>query len=221
MVRPVRFLVLCCITVVLASAIQVNAETMPEQQTPATPKLAYSPRERTVEIWGGMVHPLNYASFKRYWMRGPVAGFAMYFRASEESKIGFGAEATLYSFRAGNFTVWNREVPVQVKDIATFNVFLALRRYFRPTLRSSPWLGLEVGFTRITGAEYKQIVNGIRVTYYEVPSAFRLTATLTTGIDYFLTRKLAIQGEARVTYLHHDENLGLVIAARGGLKLSL
>jgi hypothetical protein len=221
MVRSARILVLLCIGLMLVSAVRVNAETPQEKQKPAAAGLAFSPRERTVEVWGGIAHPLNYASFKRYWMRGPVAGFAMYFRASNESKIGFGAEATLYSFRAGNFTVWNRDVPVQIKDLATLNVFLALRRYFRPTLRSSPWMGIEVGFTRITGAEYKQIVNGVRVTYYEVPSAFRLTATLTTGIDYFLTRKLAVQAEARVTYLHHDENLGLAIGARGGVKFTL
>lgn len=221
MVKPGRYLFLFCIAIMLGFAARVNAETPQEKQKPAVTRLTYSPRERTVEIWGGMGHPLNHASFKRYWMRGPAAGFALYFRATDESKIGFGAEATLYSFRAGNFTKWNGTVPAQISDIATLNIFLALRRYFRPTLRSSPWIGIEVGFTRITGAEYKEVVNAVRVTYYEVPGSLRLTATLTTGIDYFLTRKLAVQGEARLTYLHNDENLGLALGARGGLKLTL
>ena len=38
-----------------------------------------------------------------------------------------------------------------------------MRRYFQPTLRTSPFIGVEVGFTRITGAEYKDSVAALDV----------------------------------------------------------
>jgi hypothetical protein len=198
-----------------------NAQTKPKAGKPLPLTPVALPRERTIEIWGGIAHPLTHASFKRYWMRGPAAGFAMYFRASEHVKIGFGAEATLFSFRAGNFVKWNPTVPAQVKDIVAVNVFLSMRRYFQPTLRTSPFIGAEVGFTRITGAEYKDFINNVRITYYDVPGSFRLTASATFGIDHYLSRKIALQGEARLTYLHNDPNVGLFLGARAGLKFTL
>jgi hypothetical protein len=198
-----------------------NAQTKPQTDARTQPRQIYLPRERTIEVWGGMAHPFNHKSFKRYWMRGPAAGFSMHFRASDHVKIGFGAEATLFSFRAGNFTVWNPTVPVQVKDIVALNVFLSMRRYFRPALRTSPFIGGEIGFTRVTGAEYKDIVNAVRVTYYEVPASFRLTASACVGIDHYLSRTIAVQGEVHLTYLHNDPNVGLFVGGRAGLKFTL
>jgi hypothetical protein len=197
------------------------AQKKPQPDTRAQLRQIYLPRERTIEIWGGMSHPFNHRAFKRYWMRGPAGGFAMYFRASDHVKIGFGAEASLFSFRAGNFQVWNPTVPVQVKDIVALNVFLSMRRYFQPALRTSPFIGVEVGFTRITGAEYKDVIDAVRVTYYDVPGSFRLTASGCVGIDHYLSRRLAIQAEAHLTYLHNDPNLGLFIGGRAGLKFTL
>ena len=74
------------------------------------------------------------------------------------------------------------------------NVFLSMRRYFQPTLRTSPFVGAEVGFTRISGAEYKEIVNGVRVTYYEIPGALRLTASAVLGLDHYLSRTVRDPG---------------------------
>ena len=221
MVRALRIALLVSVALLTLSFAGSHAQTKRQNDTRAQLRQMYTPRERTLEIWGGMSHPFNHRSFKRYWMRGPAAGFSMHFRASEHVKIGFGAEATLFSFRAGNFQVWNPSVPVQIKDIVTLNVFLSMRRYFQPTLRTSPFIGAEVGFTRITGAEYKDIVNAVRVTYYDVPGSFRLTASGTLGIDHYLSRTIAIQGEAHLTYLHNEPNLSLFVGVRGGLKFTL
>ena len=196
-------------------------EKQKEKETRPVVTLPFSPRVRTVEVWGGIGHPLNHASFKRYWMRGPAAGFAMYFPASDRVRIGFGMEATLFSFRTGNFQIWNPDVTPQVKDVGLLNVFLSMRRYFTPTLRTSPYIGCEVGFTRVTGAEYKVIINAVRVTYYEVQDAFRLTGTINAGVDHYFTRKFAVQGEGRLTYLHNAENISLLIGARVGVKFTL
>jgi outer membrane protein W len=146
---------------------------------------------------------------------------SLLFRASEHTKLGFGAEATLFSFRRGNFLAENPGVPVQAKDMVFVNVYLLMRRYFQPTLRTSPYVGAELGFLRISGAEYKEIVNGVRVTYYEIPGALRLTASAVLGVDQYLSRRLAIQVDVRATYIHNDPSVGLILGGRGGLKLTL
>ncbi len=221
MVRTILAALLVSAIVVTAPPASVHAQTTQQSAARAQLRQIYMPRERTLEIWGGMGHPFNHRAFKRYWMRGPSAGFSMHFRASDHMKIGFGAEATLFSFKAGNFQVWNPGVPVQVKDLVTINVFLSLRRYFQPTSKTSPFAGLEVGFTRITGAEYKGFVNAVRVTYYDVPGSLRLTASGTVGIDHYLSRRVAVQAEAHLTYLHNEPNLSLFIGGRAGFKFTL
>ena len=221
MVRSILAALLLGVTALTVLPVSVRAQPTQQSATRAQLRQIYLPRERTLEIWGGLGHPFNHRAFKRYWMRGPSAGFSMHFRASEHVKIGFGAEATLFSFKAGNFQVWNPTVPVQIKDIVTVNVFLSMRRYFQPSSRTSPFIGMEVGFTRITGAEYKDFVNAVRVTYYDVPGAFRLTGSATVGIDHYLSRKVALQAEAHLTYLHNDPNLSLFLGGRAGLKFTL
>jgi hypothetical protein len=227
MVRPVLAITILCAACLWGITGSLSAQTTKEKdkekakESPAPVSATFSPRQRTVELWGGLAHPLNHASFKKFWMRGPSAGAAIYFPTSDHVRIGFGAEATLFSFRAGNFTVWNPGITPQIKDIALMNVFLGMRRYFRPTLRTSPYIGCEIGFTRVTGAEYKEIINAVRVTYYEVPDAYRLTGTLTLGIDHFFTKRFGVQAEARLTYLHNDENISLLMGARAGVKLAL
>jgi hypothetical protein len=197
------------------------AQTKKKQPVPSASRLIYTPRDRTIEIFGGAGLPMTHPSFTRYWLRGPSAGMSLLFRASEHIKLGFGAEATLFSFRRGNFFAQNPGVPVQAKDMVFVNVYLLMRRYFQPTLRTSPYVGAELGFLRISGAEYKEIVNGVRVTYYDIPGALRLTASAVLGVDQYLSRRLAIQVDVRATYIHNDPSVGLILGGRGGLKLTL
>ncbi len=223
MVRPRRASTVLCLVLLFAGGTRAYASSPPDTTGTIRPavRAVFKPREHTVEIWGGIGHPFNHASFKRFWMRGPAAGFAVYLPTTDRVRIGVGAEATLFSFRAGNFLKYYPMVSPQVKDIVTLNVFLSLRRYFQPTARTSPYIGGEIGFTRITGAEFKEFVNNVRVTYYEVPDVFRLTGTLTLGIDHYISRRVAIQGEARLTYLHNEPNLSLMIGGRAGFKFTL
>lgn len=197
------------------------AQTKKKASTATPSQTVYTPRNRTIEIWGGIGIPLTHPSFTKYWLRGPSAGVKLLFSASEHTKLGFGAEATLYSFRRGNFAAQNPGVFVQAKHMVFVNVYLSMRRYFQPTLRTSPYVGAELGFSRISGAEYKEIVNGIRVTYYDIPGALRLTASAVLGVDQYLSRRFAIQVDVRATYIHNDPSVGVILGGRGGVKFTL
>lgn len=184
-------------------------------------RLVYTPRDLTVEVWGGMGLPMAHRSFTRYWLRGPAGGFTLLFPASDRLRIGFGADATLFSFRKGNFALLNPEIRLQVKDIVLVDLHLTMRHYFTPGLRASPYIDFTVGFARISGAEYKDIVNGVRVTYYEVPGTTRLAAGIHGGADYYLGRRFAVQADLGAVYVHNDPNLSFLLSGRAGVKFTL
>jgi opacity protein-like surface antigen len=178
-------------------------------------------RDNTLELWVGLAAPVTHESFTDFWKRGPSAGFGLMSRLSENLKLGFGIEATLFSFRRAAFAERYPDVPVQAKDQTLVHIFLFVRNYFEPGQRFSPYLGGGVGFSRISGAESEEVINGVRKTYYEIPGFIRLALGLSVGADYYFTMRFAVQGEVRAVYLHRGPNLGLVVSFRGGVKLKI
>ena len=65
-----------------------GAQTTPRDSAEVKARLIYAPRDRTIEIWGGITHPLSHRWFKRFWLYGPSAGLGFHFRASEHVKLG-------------------------------------------------------------------------------------------------------------------------------------
>ena len=188
---------------------------------PSVPAVAYAPRDNTLEVWACMGIPLSHASFKEFWMRGPGIGIGLMSRMSENIKIGFGADGTLYSFRRGAFAERYPGVPVTVRHQTLVNLDLLMRNYFLPGQRFSPYLGADLGFARISGAENKEVINGVRKTYYEIPGTTRLTLSGAAGADYFFTREFAVQADVRAVYLHNDPNVGLFLYFRVGAKFKI
>ncbi|MBP1658300.1 MAG: hypothetical protein H6Q31_2901 [Bacteroidetes bacterium] len=188
---------------------------------PSRPAVAYAPRDNTLEVWACMGTPLSHQSFKEFWQPGPGIGIGLMSRMSENIKIGFGVDGTLYSFRRGAFAARYPGVPVTVRHQTLVQLYLLMRNYFLPGQRFSPFLGADLGFARISGAENKEVINGVRKTYYEIPGTTRLTLSGNAGADYFFTREFAIQADVRAVYLHNDPNVGLFLYFRFGVKFKL
>ncbi|MCC6397322.1 MAG: hypothetical protein IT282_09905 [Bacteroidetes bacterium] len=190
-----------------------------EPQKPA--QYLHALRDNTLEVWGGLATPATHESFTDFWKRGPSVGLGMMSRLSENLKLGVGVEATLFSFRQGAFADRFPGIPVPAKDQTLVYIFLFARNYFEPGQRFSPYLGGCVGFSRISGAESEEVINGVRKTYYEIPGISRLTVGVSVGADYYFFLRFAVQGEVRAVYLHNDPNLGLVMTFRGGVKFKI
>jgi hypothetical protein len=181
----------------------------------------HSPRDNTLEVWGGMGIPLTHKSFTEFWKRGPALGMGLTVRMTNNVKIGFGAEAALYAFQRGAFAERFPDLPVYVRHQALVHLYLFIRNFFYPGRRFSPYLGGDLGFARISGAENKDLINGVRVTYYEIPGATRLAVGTVAGADYYFFKGFAVQADLRLMYLHNDPNVGLFFLLRVGAKFKL
>lgn len=185
------------------------------------PRIVYSPRDRTLEITGGMTVPLSHAGLKEFWMRGPSGGVEFLFRANDLVRFGVGSEVALFSFRRGAFAEKFPDVIPQVTHLTGVYLFLAVRNYVRPGLRMSPFFGAEVGVLRMTGAEYKAILNGVRRTYYEIPAMSHLAGSVSAGLDYYVSRTIALQVQGRAMYVFNDPDTGLLVTTHAGVRFSL
>lgn len=188
---------------------------------PSRSATAYAPRDNTLEVWACMGTPVSHQSFKEFWQSGPGIGIGLMSRMSENIKFGFGVDGTLYSFRRGAFAERYPGVPMTVRHQTLVNLYLLMRNYFLPGQRFSPFLGVDFGFARISGAESKEVINGVRKTYYDIPGTTRLTLSGAAGADYYFTREFAVQADVRAVYLHNDPNVGVFLYFRVGVKFKL
>lgn len=183
-------------------------------------RLVYSPRDKTIEILGGMTLPLSHDGITDFWLRGPAVNVCLMVPATGNFRVGIGVEAALFSFRRGAFTQRYTGVTPEAKDLGLLHVYLAFRNYIRPGLRFSPYIGAEVGFARLTGAEQKEVINGVLTTYYDIPGIARLTFGASAGIDYYISRRIALQLDIRGMYMNNDPDLGIAASVQLGAKFS-
>jgi|GEM_PF-1281838 len=184
-------------------------------------RLVYTPRDKTFEVLGGMTLPLSHDGITDFWMRGPGVNVCLMVRMKTNFKVGIGGEGALFSFRLGAFNQRYPGVTAEVKDLGLIHVYLAFRNYIRPTLRFSPYVGAQVGFARLTSAEQKAVVNGVLITYYEIPGTTRLTLGVSAGMDYYVSRRIAVQLDVRGMYMNNDPDLGIAASVQLGAKFSL
>ena len=66
-------------------------------------RLVYAPRDKTIEILGGMTVPLSHEGITDFWLRGPGANVCLMVRMKDNFKVGVGVAAALFYFRRGAF----------------------------------------------------------------------------------------------------------------------
>jgi hypothetical protein len=204
----------------LIPAIALQAQTSSGAKNDVF-RMLYAPRDRTVEITGGVTVPLSHEALKQFWTRGPSAEILFLGRASYNVKFGIGGEVSLLSFRRGIFALAYPDVATQVKHLATVYLYLAIRSYLKPGLRLSPYVGFDVGVLRVTGAEYKEIINGVRFTYYDIPGISRLAGSVSLGGDYYLSRRIALLVHGRAMHVFNDPNVGFLLSFHAGVKFTI
>ncbi len=214
MLRPLLLIILLCLPV--AGFAQDTAKVQ-EQGF----HLLYSPRDKTIEITGGATFPMSHSALTDFWMRGPSGGACFLFRANDVMRVGVGAEVAYFSFRRAGFAEAFPGVPLQVKDLTAVHIFLAVRNYLRPGVRMSPFFGAEVGVLRLTGAEYKEIIGGVRHTFYEIPGMSHLTGSVSAGLDFYISRRVALQLQGRAGFVVNAPETGLLLTAHAGVKFAL
>ena len=196
---------------------QVSGQTIrPKKQPPVAPY----PRI-TIALTAGGGQPESRRGLKDFWLRGPSGASSVMISVDRYHAFGMGLEGTLLYFNKAGFANRWPGVALQARNIAFLNAYLAWKLTMIPQKQTTPYLSLNAGIGRLTGARYQEIVNGVRTTYYDISGRTRLTLGAAAGVDIMLTRGFALEAEVKSTYVHNDPDVGIMIFLRGGVKLTV
>ena len=186
-----------------------------DAQTASTPPVR-KPQE--LSISAGYLMNASRDVFHRFWRPGPALAAEWSMGVQRSIYIGLELGGALFPFSNTGFQRTYPDIPVQSRTVAMWSVLVQWR--FRPALTGNvaPFVSLGTGVARITPASYKVVINGIRVTYYELPGRTRLALGLTAGCDFPLAARMHFRIEGGALYVHHDPDAGALLLFRAGLR---
>ena len=185
-----------------------------------TPKVTARPKKQFTVLVGGGI-PLSREGLRQFWKVGPSGSLSFFVNVSSATALGIGADVSMLYFRLGTFASTFPGVSVQPKDVAMIHVYVGVKHSFAPTKRFSPYVVATVGAARVTAATYKEVVDSVRVTYYDIPGRTRLAGSLGLGTDISLSTWLSFTMEAKATYFNNDADVGFECLVRGGFRFTL
>ncbi len=156
-----------------------------------------------------------------FWDMGPSGSIKFMVNVSRPVSLGIGVDAAVLKFNEPAFRNAYPAVPLRSKDIVMANVYLAMKCVMMPSMAFAPYCGLTVGATRISEAVYREVIDSVRVSYYNIPGRTKLTFGVTLGADIYLNSWLALDMEGKTNYVHNDPDLGLTSFVRGGFRFIL
>lgn len=200
----------------------------PAQTEPAQQTATVRPRPRS-QAWKrpvlavsvGMAIPLSKQAVTQYWNPGLSGSVSFLLPAQRSVLVGLGFDASALTFDESAFIAANPTVPPNAIDIGVFNLQLLSRILFRPGMRFSPWMDAGLGGAFVTGATYREVIDGVRHTYYDIKRTTRLSLSAGAGADIFFTAAFALTIRGKATYLVNDPSIGVVLVADAGLRFRL
>jgi hypothetical protein len=168
-----------------------------------------------------MAFPLSKDAVKQFWNSGASGSVAILLPAEPSILVGASFDASSLSFEEAAFEAAYPGVALNSIDLGVFNLQLLMRWLFRPGMRFSPWVEGGLGGAFITGATYREVINGVRQTYFDVKRTTRLSASASAGADIFFNAALALTVRGKCTYLVNDPSIGVILVADAGLRIRL
>jgi opacity protein-like surface antigen len=188
-------------------------------QSPSLSPPPYQKQSLTLSFGAGI--PQSRTGLTSFWEMGPSVSVKFMIHVNRALAFGIGLDVAHLWFKEHSFQSRFPGIAVRPQDITMGALSLAMKYSLLPTMRFSPFVGATVGATRLSEAVYRETVDSVRVTYYNIPGRTRLTFGLTAGLDIYVVRWLSLQLEAKTTYIHNDPDLGFASFLRGGIRLTL
>ena len=203
--------------VLLAVTISATGRSQVKNLTPLSPTL----KLQTLTFSFGAGIPQSRQGITAFWDAGPSGSMKFMVNVSKPVALGIGLDAAMLKFNEGAFRLSHPTVPVQSKDILLTNVYLAMKYSIMPSMRLSPYVGVTIGASHLSEAVYGDVIDSVRVSYYNIPGRTRLSLGISFGADVYLARWLACDIEAKTNYMHNDPDIGMASFLRGGLRFTL
>jgi hypothetical protein len=177
------------------------------------------PLRQAVSATVGAGFPLSHEGITAYWQPGLSASMRFTTSVTRYVGIGVGVDASQFSFDGAAFEAEYPSVVPEAHDLLQVGVSLHAKILLLPSYRTCPYIALELGASRLTEATYRKVIAGARVTYYNVGGSTRLMAGVAGGVDIVLSRWLAVELEAKASYIHNDPDAGILAAGRAGFRV--
>jgi hypothetical protein len=200
---------------IVALVLLVGTDLSAQTRTGTAP---LPPLRRSIRIMGGYAWPVSREPWVIYWKSGPAASVEFLSRIAQPLYIGIGGDVQGFWFRSEKFLRLNpgtglRNLPIALTSIGVIgHLDLTVRR------RLTPYLALSVGIGRVSEAVYVETVDSVRVTHFNIPGRTRLACGIAGGLDYLITRRLAVDLEVKGTYFNNDPAVGWFVVGRSGLR---
>jgi opacity protein-like surface antigen len=207
--------------VIIAIIFFVSARALMAQNPSRPDSTAHKGPRVSLAVTVGYAWPRSKDALTQFWKGGPDCAVSLLIRAAPGFWIGAGMDAALLWFRQSNFVQAYPSVDIQKKNLGWFNIYLLTRYGFVPGGAVHPYVAFAIGASRLSGAEYKEVVDSVRVTYYDIPARTRLALTFTGGLEIPVSRGLSLLVEGAARYVHNDENLGFGLLVGGGVRITL
>jgi len=176
----------------------------------------------TLILLGGVAQPFSRESVTDFWLRGPAASVAFTIDVQRWLALGLEISGAQFYFDQMAFGTKYPGVANEGQNAGQFDALLLMKILMAPRMIFAPYLTIGLGATHWTGASAKEEIPGQpRQVYYDVPRKTRLAAAVALGADFVLSSWLALVLEVRASSAINDPELGLVGAARGGVRMRL
>lgn len=192
----------------------------PAASSPARPK-SQSWKRPALSVSVGMAFPLSKDAVKRHWNPGMSGSVTFLLPAQRSVLVGLAFDASALTFDETAFRADYPSVPTNAIDLGVFDLQLLTRILIRPGMRLSPWIEGGLGGAFVTGATYREVVEGVRQTYYDVKRTTRLSVSGSAGTDIYFNAALAFTIRGKFTYLVNDPSIGVILLADAGLRFRL
>lgn len=209
-----RFAISFFLTLLVTATSSFSQYAQPDVVSPS-----YKKQTLTLAFGAGIPHSRN--GLTAFWNMGPSGSVKFMVNVSKPVSFGVGLDAVMLTFNEPAFRSAYPAVPLQSKDMVMANVYIAMKCAMMPSMRFSPYAGVALGATHVTEAIYGDMIDSVRVSYYNIPQHTRLTVGFELGADIYITHWLAFNIEAKTNYVHNDPDLGMASFVRGGFRFTL
>ena len=218
--RAALALVACLLAGIGGRLVAQTQTVQPTATVPARPK-SQNWKRPALSVSIGMAFPLSKDAAKHYWNSGMSGSVSLLLPAQRSVLVGLAFDASALTFDEPAFTADYPTVPPNSIDLGVFNLQLLARGLFRPGMRFSPWIEGGLGGAFVTGATYREVINGVRQTYYDIKRTTRLSVSGSAGADIYFNAALAFTLRGKFTYLVNDPSIGVILLADAGLRFRL
>lgn len=180
------------------------------------------PKKSSFILSLGLTTPRGREGLKEFWLSGPSASLEFLVHVNREFALGAGVDYSILYFNQSAFVTRWPGVTLKAKDnLTVFNLFFDALYSFLPDGDIRPYVGAQIGAVFIKEAIYREVVGGVRRTYYNVGGDTKLAMNMATGAMFQLDSQIALLAQIKGTFVHNDPAVGSLLHLRAGVQYTL